>query len=465
MLRNPLLIPDLRELLREGEQEALRDFFEDYHPAGIVEVMEDLEPEEADAIFALLAPRRRAEVFSYFDGDRQIRIVESLAPREAGELLRLMPHDDRADLVNRLDEDHVDEILRHLAQAERDDIRRLAGYEPGTAGSVMTTDYATLSAHLTVREALDQLRREAPDRETIYTSYVIDHTRRLMGSVTLQRLILARPSMRVEDVMQADPITVRVDEDQEAVARTIEQYDLIAVPVVDPEDRLVGIVTHDDAMDILRQEQTEDILKFGGVAAEADADEESYFQGPVFGTVRRRIVWLSLLFGGGTLTGLVVKTFGGVETQYATRYPRLDFSAFIPLLIGTGGNAGSQTVGTVIRALALGEIDPRDDFRRVVLRESLTGLLLGAALGPLGFVFAWLVMGSPVPFALVIWLAVLGICIWANGVGAMVPLVARRLEIDPAVVSAPAISTLVDATGLLIFYKVAEMIRATFLTG
>ena len=296
-----------------------------------------------------------------------------MAPADAAALLHLMSHDERADLVNRLDEEQVDRILPHLAQAEREDIRRLASYEPGTAGAVMTTDYVTLPPHLTVREALERLRHEAPDRETIYYSYVVDPQRRLIGFVSLKKLILARPLARIEDIMQRDVIFARVDEDQEGVARQIAKYDLIAIPVVDANDMLVGIITHDDAMDILRQEQTEDILAFGGVSKDAEADDESYWQGRIDEAVRRRIGWLLLLFVAGTITRYVIHSFNWVDT----RFPEIEFDAFIPLLIGTGGNAGSQTVGTIIRGLALGEIQ-RGDTLRVVAREMLTGLLLGA---------------------------------------------------------------------------------------
>ena len=211
-----------------------------------------------------------------------------------------MSHDERADLVNRLDEDRVDQILPHLAQAEREDIRRLASYESGTAGAVMTTDYVTLPPQITVREALERLRHEAPDRETIYYSYVVDSQRKLIGFVSLKKLILARPSAKIQDIMQQrDVIFARVDEDQETAARQIDKYDLIALPVVDANDMLLGIITHDDAMDILRQEQTEDILAFGGVSKEAPGDEEPYWQSLTRVAVRRRIGWLLLLFLGG----------------------------------------------------------------------------------------------------------------------------------------------------------------------
>lgn len=453
-MRNPLLVPDLRELLQAGETAALGEVLTEFHPARVAEIIEDLGPGEGDRMFGLPEPRHRAEVMSYLEPETQVRLVEAMAPDDAASLLHLMSHDERADLVKRLDDDRVDLILPKLAHAEREDIRRLTSYEPGTAGAVMTTDYATLPPNLSVREALELLRHVAPDRETIYYSYVIDPQRKLIGLVSLKTLILARSRARVEEVMQKDMVSARVDEDQESVARKIEDYDLIAIPVVDVHDMLVGIVTHDDALDILRREQTEDILAFGGVARQAeDESDGSYWQGKVVEAVRRRIGWLLMLFLAGTITRFVVRSFGWVDD----RFTEIDFDAFIPLLIGTGGNAGSQTVGTIIRGLALGEIQGRDTLR-VLVRELTTGLLLGALLGLLGFLFTWGLLRHPPEFGVVIGLALLGICVWANGVGALVPLLARKLGIDPALVSAPLISTLVDATGLVIFYTIAIVV-------
>ena len=447
-MRNPLLVPDLRELIQAGETAALREFFSDHHPADIAEMIEDLEPAEGDTIFGLLPPRGRADVLSYLDNERQIRIVEALSPIDAAGLLHVMSHDERADLVNRLDEERVDLILPHLAQAEREDIRRLASYEPGTAGAVMTTDYVTLPPHLTVREALERLRHEAPDRETIYYSYVVDPQRKLIGFVSLKKLILSRPLARIDDIMQRDVIQARVDADQETVARQIDKYDLIAIPVVDASDMLVGIVTHDDAMDILRREQTEDILAFGGVTRDAEADEESYWQGRIGSVVRRRLPWLLMLLLAENFTYPVLRHYEWVKE----RHPPLGW--FLALLIGTGGNAGSQTVGTIIRGLSLNEITLRDS-RRVLARECLVGLLLGVSLGTIGFFYAALWRWQPWNLAAVVGLTILCICIWANTIGALIPLLARRLGIDPAVISAPFITTLVDATGLVIYFTIA----------
>ena len=456
-MRTPLLIPDLREIIRDGQAADLVDFFADYNAPRIAEMLEDFEPGEQVEILALLEHRQRGEVFSYLDLDTQVHLAETLPTDVIASVLQWMPHDDRAKLAYQLEEEQVDQILRQLAQAEREDIRRLLAYEPGTAGAVMTTDYAALPPQISVREAIARLRQEAPDRETIDYAYVIDAHRKPLGLVSLKQLILARPSVRIEEIMNRDVILGKVFDDQEEIARKIEKYDLYALPIVDERDHMVGIVTHDDAMDILRQEQGESILAFGGVGGQAaDQMDSDYWRTGIGSSVRRRLTWLLPLFLSGTMTGWVLDRFEWVDKLIPS------LAVFVPLLIGTGGNAGSQAVGTIIRALALGEVQFSDALK-VLMREWITGLLLGILLGSLGFFFAWLGLGTSPRFALVISLTILGICMWANVVGSMVPLVATRLGIDPAIVSAPLISTLVDVTGLVIYYIIAIAILVNVL--
>jgi magnesium transporter len=450
-MRNPLLVPDLRELMHGGETAGVREFLADHHPAQVAEIIEDLDPREGDQLLGLLDERVRAEVMGYLEPESQVRVVEAMTPTVAAVLMHAMPHDDRADLVRRLDEDHVEEILRCLAQAEREDIRRLVSYEAGTAGAVMTTDYATLPPNISVLEANARIRQQAPDRETINYLYVVDPDRHLEGVMTLRNIFLARPSARIGEIMKRDLIVAHVDDDQESVARKIAEYDLIAIPVVDAQERLVGIVTHDDAADILTQEMAEDLSRFGGVSPDPEPDTTPYWQSNALLAVRRRITWLFLLFFAENFTYPVLQHYHWV----GTRFPALEL--FIPLLIGTGGNAGSQSVGTIIRGLALGEIR-RGQAWKVILREALTGLMLGLLLGLMGVLYAKFYRGLDTPVAFVIGLTILGICLWANIVGAVVPLTAKRLGFDPAVISAPFITTLVDATGLVIYFSIAILI-------
>jgi magnesium transporter len=446
------LIPDLREIIRDGQADSLSEFFAEFQPPRIAEVMVELEPAEQRTVLEQIDPHLRGEVFSYLEPETQVHLAESLPDELMASVLQFMPHDDRARLASQLEEEKVDAILRDMAQAERDDIRRLLSYESGSAGAVMTTDYASLPPQITVKEAIARLRQEAPNKETIDYAYIIDAHRKLLGFVSLPQLILARPNARLEDIMNDDVILGRVEDDQGEVASKIERYDLYALPIVDDSDHMVGIVTHDDAMDILRQEQGESILAFGGVSSPtAEQADYDYWRTGIGSSVRRRLTWLLPLFLSGTLTGWVLESFKWVDVMIPS------LAVFVPLLIGTGGNAGSQAVGTIIRALAVGEVTFADAFR-VLLREWLTGLLLGMLLGALGFLFAWIGLGMPSRFGLVIGLTVMGICVWANIVGSMVPLVATKLGIDPAVVSAPLISTLVDVTGLIIYYFIAIII-------
>ena len=384
MLRNPLLVPDLRELIQAGETAALRDFFADQHPAHVAEIIEDLGDERGGRRSSACCPTGSGPtVMSYVDPERQVRVVEAMPPVEAAALLHLMSHDDRADLVNRLDEDRVDQILRHLAHAEREDIRRLASYEEGTAGAVMTTDYATLTPDLTVREALDRLRHEAPDRETIDYSFVVDPQHKLLGLVPLKRLILASPRARIDEIMQRDAIVARVDEDQESRG---------------PEDRQVRPVRHPrrSTPPTCSSGSSPTTTRWTSSAASRPRTSSSSAASrptprpttPPTGRAGSSassaagIGWLLMLFLAENFTYPVLRYFDWVDEPVL---PSLVF--FVPLLIGTGGNAGSQTVGTIIRGPRAGG-DPAGGRLAGPLRECATGLLLGLLSGAIGFLYA-----------------------------------------------------------------------------
>ena len=431
---NPLLVPDLRELIHDGEIAGLRDFFAEHHPGRVAELMDDLETQRCRRALRRPAPAQPRRGPELPRKGPPGQLVKAMPPKDAAELLHLMSHDERADLVNRLDEDVVDPVLPFLAQAEREDIRRLASYEPGTAGAAMTTDYVALPPHITVREALELLRHEAPDRETIYYCYVVDHKRRLIGFVSLKRLILSRRSAVIEDIMQRDIILARVDEDQESVARQIDKYDLLAIPVVDASDMLLGIITHDDAMDILRQEQTEDILAFGGVSRDAEANEETYWQGRIVEGVRRRIGWLLFLFLAGTMTKYVSHFFKGVQLR-ASRPDRLhpapdrhrrqrrqpDRRHDHPRP-GAGRDPGLARLPRRLSRVAHRPAPGNAPGRRSA--SSTPGHC--TATRPSRPSSAWRSCSS---------------ACGPTASGAVVPLLAKRFGIDPAVVSAPLIST------------------------
>ncbi len=453
---NPLLIPELREAIANGDSAELREFLTHTHPQAVADFLAALEPAELVAVLKPAPSATRAEVFTHLDSELQLALVELMPRDELGRLLSDMPPDDRVDLLRQLPEDRRETLLPAMAQAEREDVRRLMSYPEGTAGAIMTSEYATLSPDETVADALARLRREAPDKETIYYSYVIDGQRHLLGSVSLKDLILARPEARVRDIMGPDPIAARVTDDQETAARTIQKYDLIALPVVDEGNALVGIITHDDAADVLTQEQTEDVEKLMGISGQHES--YVYMKTTPLEHFRNRVGWILGLAVLGLVSGFIVQRFEALLAQVAL------LATFMPMLADTGGNTGSQSATLVIRALALGEIVPRDSVR-VLVREFLTALLLAVVLGLFAFGRVMLFHGgrtlppgvTPIGVGVAIACA-LGIqVVTSTLIGAVLPLAAARLRVDPAVVASPALTTIVDITGLLIFFTTAKL--------
>lgn len=449
-MRHPLLAPDLRELITDGDESALREFFSAHHPADSADLLDDLGPDEALFVLQLLDVPTRTAVFSYLEPALQDGVSSSMPRKDLAALLTRMSHDERADLVGRLPSERVEQIMPLLAHAEREDIRSLAAYGEGSAGAVMTSDYATLAAEATAVEAIDRLRREAPDKETIYYCYVVDDARRLVGFVSLKDLIVAPAARRVSQIMQKDVVFSTVDEDRELAARKLMEYDLIALPIVDNERRLVGIVTHDDVIDVIVDEATEDVYRLGGMEPLAD----SYLRTPFATLLGKRGFWLAILFVGGFLTTKAM-------AQYQSLFSRMSAVVlFIPLIISAGGNCGSQSATLITRALALGEVRPADWFR-VLWHEVLMGASLGLTLGLVGFAYAWItpddaLQGLPVKeLATVVAIGVAVVVMCGNLVGALLPLALKRIGLDPALMSNPVVASLVDVTGIVAYLALA----------
>ena len=454
--KNPILVPELREMLATGNTKALRDFCESGHPGLVAELLSALSAEESWKVLAHLDLPLRAEIFSHLGDDLMVEMIERLRRNEIANLLTEMPHDERADLFKRLPEERRQAILPALAQAEREDIRRLTAYTEGTAGAVMTSDYATLSQQLTVSQAIERLREVAPDKETIYYAYVVDDRRKLLGFVSLRDLIVAQRESRIADIMHRDVIFARVDDDQENVARKIQKYDLLALPVLNGGDALVGIITHDDAIDIITQEHTEDMEKFMAIAgSHIDA---VYMKTPAWVHFKNRSPWVVVLAFLGLVSGFIVQSFEGLLLQFAI------LAAFMPMLADTGGNTGSQSATLVVRALALKEISPRDIFR-ILAKEFQVAILLALLLG--GIAYCRVILfgyGSTVSkqysmssigFAIALALGLQ--VVTSTLIGALLPLAAARAKFDPAVVASPALTTIVDITGLLIYFITAKL--------
>ena len=454
-MRNPLLVPELRELIAEGLHEELADFATSAHPADVADFIALLEPVEVRKFLAVVPARERALIFSHLEPEMESELVELMNRRELAEMVTHMVSDERVDLVNRLPEDRRDALMPALAQSERDDILRLASYPEGSAGAVMSSDYATLVPTETVAQALDHLRREAPDKETIYYAYVIDDRRRLVGLVSLRDLILSQPQRRIEQIMQTDMVYAGAEDDQESVAQKIAKYDLIALPVVGPDRELIGIVTHDDAIDIIRQEQTEDLEKLMGIGGRHAV--AAYLRTSPLVHFRNRAGWIVGLAALGLVSGLILHSFEGVLQHL------LLLALYMPMIADTGGNTGSQSATVVIRSLALGEITPRDLFK-VLAKELQISLMLAAVLGCLAFGKVLFLSGGAVlpggltitRLAAAIALALCAQVVSATLLGAALPMGVSRLKLDPAVVASPALTTLVDISGLLIYFGTAK---------
>jgi magnesium transporter len=442
---NPLLLPDLREIIGNDDRAELREFFSRLLPSQAAELLDGLTPGEISWALSTLEPPEAAAVFEYLPAAEQSLVAAGAGRGELAALLDKMSPDDRAQFVQRLPPGVVEEIMPLMAQADRRDVLRLLSFDEGTAGRRMTTDYASVRPDETCADALARVRREAPDKETIYSIFVIDANRHIVGVAGLKDLLLARPDARVSDLMRSEMVSVRCDEPVALAAESIKKYDLIAIPVLDAEGRMLGILTVDDLIDVLEHEATKDILSLGAV--EPGALDRPYFENKIFRVVRLRVGWLLLLFVAEMFTGSVLRHYD----EALARVVALSF--FIPLLIGTGGNCGSQTVSTIIRSLALGEITFADWFR-VLRREASTGLMLGLILGAVG-VLRSLMWSPDLQLAFTVGCTLVAICTWSNAVAALVPLAAQRAGMDPTVLSAPLITTLVDATGLVIYFSIA----------
>lgn len=440
-------------MLNEADTSEMKTFCETLHPATVAESLTaDFDPDEVWRFLEQTNIRTQAAIFEYFPIEMQVNLVEGTGRQHMARLIEQMSHDDRADLLRRLMPRVVESLLRLVDEADRRDIATLVKYAGNTAGALMTTDYAWLPAHITVSEALDRLRLQAPDRETIYYIYVLDEQRKLLGVLSLRDLILAPRHAPIRELMDTEIVSVKVTDDRELVAREIARYDLLAIPVVDDERRLIGIVTYDDVIDVVVKEATEDVHSMGAVIP----IEEDYLKAGFFTIWRKRVFWLACLFGAELFTFTALAYFEHEIDKLVV------LSLFIPLCISTGGNSGSQAATLITRALALGQVTFQD-WLRVLRHELLMGLALGLALGLIGFVRALLTpadvrgRADAVMLALVISQSVFAICIWGTLVGSMLPLVFRRLGVDPGIASSPFVATFVDVTGIVIYFSVAKL--------
>jgi len=453
-MTNPLLLPEIREMFAENDETGLSALVNELHPASAAEFIEDLPVEETWKLLAYAPVPLQADIFSFFSPDKQIEMAEGVGHPRMSALIAAMHHDDRAALLKRLDSKTVDSLLPLMAQADREDIRKLLSYPEHSAGSLMTTDYATLTPDLTVEEGINRLRQQATQKETIYYVYVVDDERRLLGFVSLRHLILAKLTSRIRDIMQDEVVSVRVTQDQEEIARVLAKYDFIAIPVVDDDQRIVGIITHDDVLDVVVEEANEDAFRMAGM----QPIEEPYLEVPFATMWWKRSIWLACLFIAEFFTFTAMRGFEDTIQSVVA------LALFVPLCISTGGNSGSQAATLITRALALGQIT-LGGWWKVMRHEILMGLALGLTLGVIGFVRVALPFLTPQSalgdvdrwmIALAIGQSVAAICVWGTIVGSMLPIVFTKLGFDPGYASSPFVATFVDVTGIMIYFSIAE---------
>jgi len=449
-MTNTLYLPEIREMLAEGNEAALAEFCTALHPARTAEFMEGLAGREAWAVLQHAEMPLRVEIFGFLDEQKQIEIVETQDREEIARFIGELPPDDRVDLLNQVRPWIVDELMPLIPTEERRDIQRLSAYPEGTAGAVMTSEFARLSEEHTVEQATNVVKHQAEELETIYYLYVVDQEDHLRGLVSWKEMVLAKPGRLIGDLMERDLVTVHVLDDQEEVADKVARYDLLAIPVVDDEHRLLGIITHDDVIDVVRDEAVEDAQMMAGVTPL----ETGYLQTNLFRLTWNRGLWLTILFFGALLTALALGEYENVIEQYAW------LVLFIPLVISTGGNTGSQSATLIITALSRGDI-ALGDWWRVIRRELAMALLLAAVLGPAGYLCALPVAQSPaLVTALIIPLTLLLVILVGMMCGSLLPLLFSRLGWDPALMSNPFVAGLIDVIGIVIYMHVAVAILA-----
>lgn len=443
---------EILELIEEKKYTKLRNMLSEMNPADIAQILEETPKKELPVIFRILQKELAAEVFSYLESDMQQVLIEAFSDAELREVLDELFMDDAVDIIDEMPASVAKRILKQTDAETRKMINKLLAYPDDSAGSIMTTEYIDLKKNMTVSDAFERIRKIGTDTETIYTCYVTDRSRRLIGIVTVKDLLLNSQDTVIDDIMEENIIFANTLDDKEEVAGQFEKYDLMALPVVDKENRLVGIITVDDAIDVIQEEATEDIDKMAAILP----SDKTYFKTSVFSTFKARIPWLMLLMLSATFTGAIISSF----EEKLTSLPAL--IAFIPMLMGTAGNSGSQSSVTIIRGLSLGDIEFADFFK-VLWKELRVALMCSITLATVNFIKLLLVDhmllssfdGKWLIEISVVCLTLAFTVIVSKLFGSALPIVAKKIGFDPAVMASPFITTIVDAISLMIYFGVA----------
>ncbi|MCD7726040.1 MAG: magnesium transporter [Clostridiales bacterium] len=437
----------IRELLNKGQYTKLRQLILELNNADMADYLEEMEESEVIKIFRILPKDMAADVFSYLEIDQQQSIITSLSDKDAARIIDNMMSDDAKELMEEMPANVVKRLIANTRPDTRQAINHLMRYPEDSAGSIMTVEYVDLKENQTVAEAIERIRKVGLDSETINICYVLDNKRTLVGTVALRYLLLSQPDAVIGEMMHRNVISLHTLMDQEEVARQFKKYEFTAMPVVDNEDRLVGIITVDDVVDILEEETTEDIEKMAALMP----SDKPYLKTSVFDIFKKRIPWLLLLMISATFTGGIITSFENALSRYVI------LTAYIPMLMDTGGNAGGQASATIIRGLSLDEVE-FGDWAIVVWREIRTAVLCGVTLAVCNFAKLMLFDRVGVAVAFVVCVTMMLAVVVAKIVGSMLPMLAKRIGMDPAVMASPFITTIVDAISLLIYFRVASAV-------
>ena len=437
----------IRELLETKQYTTLRQKVADMNTADVAAVMEEMEEEELLKIFRILPKSMAADVFSYLEVDNQQMIITSLSDKEAANIINNLMADDATDLLEEMPANVVKKLLANASAETRRDINHLLRYPEDSAGSIMTVEYVDLKENMTVQDAIARIRQVGVDSETINICYVLDSKRTLVGTVALRYLLISPPDAVIGEMMHENVIFINTMMDQEEVARQFQKYDFTAMPVVDNENRLVGIITVDDIVDILQEEATEDIEKMAAIVP----TDKPYMKTGVFETWKKRIPWLLLLMISATFTGSIITSFEDALSVCVI------LTAYIPMLMDTGGNAGSQASVEVVRALSLDEVH-FSDYWKVVFKEMRVALLCGITLAAANFAKCMLLDGVSTAVAFAVCMTIICAVFFSKCIAATLVLVVSKLGLDPAVVASPMLTTIIDAISLLVYFSISTAV-------
>lgn len=438
---------EIISLIREKKFHNAREKILELNPVHISDIIECLDISEAILVFRMLPKDMAVDVFNYLEKDFQTNIITGITDKEIKHIIEEIYFDDMIDLLEEMPANVVKKILKYSNVEERKLINEFLNYPEDSAGSLMTIEYVDLKKDMTVREAVQHIKDTGVNKETIYTCYVIDKQRKLEGIISLRKLILSDYDLLVEDIMKTDIVFVNTNSDQEYVANVFKKYDLLVMPVVDNENRLTGIITIDDIMDVIDQETTEDFQKMAAMAP----SEEKYLDTSVWTLAKNRLTWLVILMVSATFTGNIIKSFEDVLQSVVL------LTAFIPMLMDTGGNAGSQSATLIIRSIALGEVQGKD-ILKVIWKELRVSLIVGFSLSLINFARIYYLEKTPFEVSLTVCITLFFTVILSKIVGAILPMIAKKIKVDPAIMASPLITTIVDATSLIVYFSVAKML-------